>query len=126
MPQGNPPSNQIELYVVFSDGIGAFGPSLNEISRLGLNELQYVKGANRGEETQVQAQHFVASEQEAIEFEALVTDLQGTEIALKSESTEKEWTVFLLTSRSFYRPCGHTDPLKNYIIRFTLGVQRTK
>jgi len=126
MPQGNPPSNQLTLYNVFSDGIGAFGPTLQEITRVGLNELRYVKAANRGQITQASAIHFVESEQAAKEFENLVRDLQGTEITLISESTDKDWTVFLRSSASFYRPCVHTNPLFNYIIRFTLEVQRTK
>jgi len=126
MPAGNPPSNELNLYNVWSDGIGSFGPSLNEITRLGLRELRYIKGADRGETTNVSAIHMVQTEQEAKEYIETVTNLLGTEITLYSTSTEKSWSVFLIASRAFYRPMESTNELWNYIIRFQLELQRTQ
>lgn len=126
MPAGNPPSNQLTLYQVDSIGIGSFGPTFRDISRLGLNEIRYVVGANRGEVTTVRCLHYTIDEQSAIEHLGKVKDLQGTEINLISESTDKDWDVFLRRSRGYYRPVGSTDPNKNYLITYQLEIQRTK
>jgi hypothetical protein len=126
MPQGHPPTNQLSLYVVFSEGIGAFGPTLEEITRLGLNKLRYVKGAERGAVTTATAFHFANTEQQAIEHLELVRVQQGKEMTLYSQSTDKSWTVFLRSSQGFYQPCVHTDPNKNFIIKYQLEIQRTK
>ena len=126
MPAGNPPSAELNVYLINSDTIGAFGPTLSEITRLGLNEQRFVKGADRGEVTFLTGIHFAETEEEAVEFLQLVTDLQGKELTLYSTSTDKDWLVFLRSSRTFYRPHVSTDPLRSYIIRLRLEVQRTK
>ncbi len=126
MPAGNPPTAELNVYLIDSDSIGAFGPTLNEITRLGLNEQRFVKGADRGEVTFASGIHFAESEEEAKEFVQLLTDLQGKEMTLYSTSTDKDWSVFLKSSRSFYRPHVSTDPLRAYIIRLRLEIQRTQ
>jgi len=126
MPDGNAPTAVLKLYQVDSNGIGGFGRTLSEITRLGLDELRYVKGAKRGDVSQVRCLHYMETELEAKEFIEDTENLQGSEMTLRSTSTEKEWLVFLLEVSSFYRPVVSTDPLKNYLITFTLSLQRTK
>ena len=126
MPDGNAPTAVLEVYQVDSDGISGFGPSLQEISRLGLDELRYIKGANRGKVASTRCLHYLETELEAKEFIEDTEDLQGDEMTLRSTSTEKEWLIFLLEVDAFYRPVVSTDPLKNYLVTMTLTNQRTK
>jgi hypothetical protein len=126
MPDGNAPTVVLELYQVDSNGIAGFGPTLQEITRLGLDELRYVKGANRGKVGQARCLHYVETELEAIEKIQDIEGLQGSEMTLVSTSTEKEWLIFLLEVDAFYRPVVSTDPLKNFLITIVLTNQRTK
>ncbi len=126
MPDGSVPSNTLTLYQVDSDGIGPFGPRLREITRIGLDELRYIKGANRGDVANVRALHYTSTKQEAIEHIDLVEGLHGKEMNLESSSTDKNWLIFLLSSTSFYVPVSSTDPNKNFLITYNLSHQRTK
>lgn len=125
MPSGNPPTSRLSVYLINSSTIGSFGPSLREITRIGLSKLRYVKGANRGQRNQATGIHFTATEAEAKEKIAQMEGLQGKEVEVLSTSTEKNWTLFFISVSAFYRPCDGTNAARNYIIRFSIDCQRT-
>ena len=127
MPAGTPPSKNLELYLVRSNEsqLGAFGPTFEEITRLGLSNQRFSQTTPRGDVVQITAIHFTEEKVDATEFVDFVEGLQSYEINLESTSTGKEWMVFLRRVVANIVPIVDTGR-GSWMIDFVFELQRTK
>jgi hypothetical protein len=134
MPEGAVPDNQLILDIVFhrAGELGAFAPRMEDVSRVGLDNMVFVEAGSRGDRVTVQARHYCADEAEAQNHVAATEGLQGRELQLQSTIDGYSWMVFLHTVRSGIRPIGAaTVPIGDgvrlctAVIVYQLDVQRT-
>ena len=134
MPAGAVPDNELTLDVVFhrSGEIGAFAPRMEDVSRVGLDNMTFVEAGARGDRVTVQARHYVADEQAARDHVAAAEGLQGRELQLESVVDGFTWMVFLHRVQAGIRaigtatiPIGDGERTCSYVIAYQLDVQRT-
>jgi len=134
MPEGNVPSGSIELdNVPNKDGqFGSYGPVMFERTRLGLNNLLYLRGANRGDRVTIQGWHYVSSEAAAFDHIRQTEAKAGTEVTLKSLLDGFEKMVFIHRINGARRPIGTasvriggSSKTVSWRVIYTIELQRT-
>jgi hypothetical protein len=134
MPAGTAPDIGLALDVVFHrDGqLGAFAPRMEDVSRVGLDNMTFVEAGQRGDRTTVQARQYVADESAGYEHLTATEALQGRELTLSSTIDGWQWMVFLHRVTGGVRKIGSaTVPIGDQaktcecVVVYNLELQRT-